>query len=162
MFTVVEAHKWNHRGWRQGTVMMLTASCLLRRCWGASSMGVAVTCGAWDVPSLKCPAQSPPGMLRNIQTTWHWSSRYVAVRHINASSKVIHHINSFSFYCSIAVLTWPHFSILQIASATTAPSIPPQLTPGLRDVTLRCLELQPTDRPPSRELLKHPVFRLNW
>ncbi|XP_062333636.1 mitogen-activated protein kinase kinase kinase 1 [Osmerus eperlanus] len=52
--------------------------------------------------------------------------------------------------------------IFKIASATTAPSIPPQLTPGLRDVTLRCLELQPTDRPPSRELLKHPVFRLNW
>ncbi|XP_021457299.1 mitogen-activated protein kinase kinase kinase 1 isoform X2 [Oncorhynchus mykiss] len=52
--------------------------------------------------------------------------------------------------------------IFKIASATTAPSIPPQLTPGLRDVTLRCLELQPADRPPSRELLKHPVFRLNW
>uniref|UniRef100_A0A4W5KEM7 Mitogen-activated protein kinase kinase kinase 1 n=1 Tax=Hucho hucho TaxID=62062 RepID=A0A4W5KEM7_9TELE len=52
--------------------------------------------------------------------------------------------------------------IFKIASATTAPSIPPQLTPGLRDVTLRCLELQPSDRPPSRELLKHPVFRLNW
>lgn len=28
---------------------------------------------------------------------------------------------------------------------------------------LRCLELQPQDRPPSRELLKHPVFRvLTW
>ncbi|KAK6304948.1 hypothetical protein J4Q44_G00237280 [Coregonus suidteri] len=52
--------------------------------------------------------------------------------------------------------------IFKIASATCAPSIPPQLTPGLRDVTLRCLELQPMDRPPSRELLKHPVFRLNW
>ncbi|KAM3874336.1 mitogen-activated protein kinase kinase kinase 1 [Diretmus argenteus] len=52
--------------------------------------------------------------------------------------------------------------IFKIASATTAPSIPPQLSPGLRDVTLRCLELQPADRPASRELLKHPVFRLNW
>uniref|UniRef100_A0A4W5NMW3 Mitogen-activated protein kinase kinase kinase 1 n=1 Tax=Hucho hucho TaxID=62062 RepID=A0A4W5NMW3_9TELE len=52
--------------------------------------------------------------------------------------------------------------IFKIASATCAPSIPPQLTAGLRDVTLRCLELQPTDRPPSRELLKHPIFRLNW
>lgn len=50
----------------------------------------------------------------------------------------------------------------QIASATTAPSIPPHLSPGLRDVTLRCLELQPSDRPPSRELLKHPVFRHSW
>ncbi|KAK2117875.1 Mitogen-activated protein kinase kinase kinase 1, partial [Saguinus oedipus] len=46
----------------------------------------------------------------------------------------------------------------QIASATTAPSIPSHLSPGLRDVALRCLELQPQDRPPSRELLKHPVF----
>ncbi|CAB1332412.1 unnamed protein product [Coregonus sp. 'balchen'] len=54
------------------------------------------------------------------------------------------------------------FMAPEIASATCAPSIPPQLTPGLRDVTLRCLELQPMDRPPSRELLKHPVFRLNW
>ncbi|KAM6986250.1 mitogen-activated protein kinase kinase kinase 1 [Aplochiton taeniatus] len=52
--------------------------------------------------------------------------------------------------------------IFKIASATSAPSIPPQLAPGLRDVTLRCLELQPADRPASRELLKHPVFRLNW
>uniref|UniRef100_A0A8C9VAH5 Mitogen-activated protein kinase kinase kinase 1 n=1 Tax=Scleropages formosus TaxID=113540 RepID=A0A8C9VAH5_SCLFO len=52
--------------------------------------------------------------------------------------------------------------IFKIASATTAPTIPPHLSPGLRDVTLRCLELQPTDRPPSRELLKHPVFRMNW
>ncbi|XP_036383159.1 mitogen-activated protein kinase kinase kinase 1-like [Megalops cyprinoides] len=52
--------------------------------------------------------------------------------------------------------------IFKIASATTAPTIPAHLSPGLRDVALRCLELQPMDRPPSRELLKHPVFRLNW
>ncbi|KAG5834402.1 hypothetical protein ANANG_G00261130 [Anguilla anguilla] len=52
--------------------------------------------------------------------------------------------------------------IFKIASATTAPAIPPHVSPGLRDVTLRCLELQPAERPPSRELLKHPVFRLNW
>ncbi|MEE6458269.1 hypothetical protein FKM82_000244 [Ascaphus truei] len=52
--------------------------------------------------------------------------------------------------------------IFKIASATTAPAIPPHLSPGLRDVTLRCLELQPQDRPPSRELLKHPVFRTKW
>nr|XP_033813521.1 mitogen-activated protein kinase kinase kinase 1 [Geotrypetes seraphini] len=52
--------------------------------------------------------------------------------------------------------------IFKIASATTAPGIPSHLSPGLRDVTLRCLELQPQDRPPSRELLKHPVFRTTW
>ncbi|XP_066458470.1 mitogen-activated protein kinase kinase kinase 1 isoform X2 [Eleutherodactylus coqui] len=52
--------------------------------------------------------------------------------------------------------------IFKIASATTAPTIPAHLSPGLRDVTLRCLELQPQDRPPSRELLKHPVFRTKW
>ncbi|XP_061116292.1 mitogen-activated protein kinase kinase kinase 1-like [Conger conger] len=52
--------------------------------------------------------------------------------------------------------------IFKIASATTAPTIPTHLSPGLRDVTLRCLELQPQDRPASRELLKHPMFRLNW
>lgn len=52
--------------------------------------------------------------------------------------------------------------LLQIASATTAPAIPSHLSPGLRDVALRCLELQPQDRPPSRELLKHPVFRTSW
>ncbi|GCB64220.1 hypothetical protein scyTo_0011722 [Scyliorhinus torazame] len=49
--------------------------------------------------------------------------------------------------------------IFKIASATSAPSIPNHLSPALRDVALRCLELQPQDRPPSRELLKHPVFR---
>ncbi|KAJ7334969.1 hypothetical protein JRQ81_012910 [Phrynocephalus forsythii] len=52
--------------------------------------------------------------------------------------------------------------IFKIASATTAPSIPPHLSPGLRDVALRCLELQPQDRPAARELLKHPVFRTMW
>ncbi|XP_006055680.2 mitogen-activated protein kinase kinase kinase 1 isoform X3 [Bubalus bubalis] len=52
--------------------------------------------------------------------------------------------------------------IFKIASATTAPSVPSHLSPGLRDVALRCLELQPQDRPPSRELLKHPVFRTTW
>uniref|UniRef100_A0A8C6XRP0 Mitogen-activated protein kinase kinase kinase 1 n=1 Tax=Naja naja TaxID=35670 RepID=A0A8C6XRP0_NAJNA len=52
--------------------------------------------------------------------------------------------------------------IFKIASATTAPTIPLHLTPGLRDVALRCLELQPQDRPPARELLKHPVFRTMW
>ncbi|XP_051973764.1 mitogen-activated protein kinase kinase kinase 1-like [Xyrauchen texanus] len=52
--------------------------------------------------------------------------------------------------------------IFKIASATTAPTIPLHLSPGLRDVTLRCLELQPSNRPPSRELLKHPIFRHNW
>ncbi|XP_072108648.1 mitogen-activated protein kinase kinase kinase 1 [Mobula birostris] len=49
--------------------------------------------------------------------------------------------------------------IFKIASATSAPTIPNHLSPALRDVALRCLELQPQDRPPSRELLKHPVFR---
>lgn len=52
--------------------------------------------------------------------------------------------------------------IFKIASATTAPGIPPHLSPGLRDVTLRCLELQPSERPASRELLKHPIFRHAW
>ncbi|KAM3847181.1 mitogen-activated protein kinase kinase kinase 1 [Vipera latastei] len=52
--------------------------------------------------------------------------------------------------------------IFKIASATTAPTIPLHLSPGLRDVALRCLELQPQDRPPARELLKHPVFRTMW
>ncbi|XP_067842285.1 mitogen-activated protein kinase kinase kinase 1 isoform X2 [Heptranchias perlo] len=49
--------------------------------------------------------------------------------------------------------------IFKIASATSAPTIPNHLSPALRDVALRCLELQPQDRPASRELLKHPVFR---
>ncbi|XP_032886192.1 mitogen-activated protein kinase kinase kinase 1 [Amblyraja radiata] len=49
--------------------------------------------------------------------------------------------------------------IFKIASATSAPTIPNHLSPALRDVALRCLELQPQERPASRELLKHPVFR---
>ncbi|XP_058846331.1 mitogen-activated protein kinase kinase kinase 1-like isoform X1 [Acipenser ruthenus] len=52
--------------------------------------------------------------------------------------------------------------IFKIASATSAPTIPAHLSPGLRDVVLRCLELQPLDRPPARELLKHPIIRTAW
>ncbi|XP_075921133.1 mitogen-activated protein kinase kinase kinase 1-like isoform X2 [Petromyzon marinus] len=51
--------------------------------------------------------------------------------------------------------------IFKIASASTPPAIPAHLSPGLRDIALRCLEIQPLDRPPTRELLKHPVFR-SW
>lgn len=64
------------------------------------------------------------------------------------------------YYCFLKITLISLLS--QIASATTAPSIPPHVSPGLRDVTLRCLELQPSERPPSRDLLKHPVFRHSW
>ncbi|NP_001162401.1 mitogen-activated protein kinase kinase kinase 1 [Papio anubis] len=67
-----------------------------------------------------------------------------------------------SCYQAQDVGTGTLMAVKQIASATTAPSIPSHLSPGLRDVALRCLELQPQDRPPSRELLKHPVFRTTW
>jgi len=49
--------------------------------------------------------------------------------------------------------------IFRIACATGPPEVPCTLSPGLRDLTLRCLELDPNLRPSARELLLHPVFQ---
>ena len=46
----------------------------------------------------------------------------------------------------------------QIACAHEPPSVPETLSPALKDLTLRCLELDPNLRPSARELLLHPVF----
>ena len=46
----------------------------------------------------------------------------------------------------------------QIACAAEPPAVPPSLSPALRDLALRCLELDPGLRPSARELLLHPVF----
>ncbi|XP_057298796.1 mitogen-activated protein kinase kinase kinase 1-like isoform X2 [Hydractinia symbiolongicarpus] len=54
-----------------------------------------------------------------------------------------------------------HLALMfKIASASSAPLIPARLGPGLRDVTLRCLELKETERPTADELLRHAVFRV--
>uniref|UniRef100_A0A8C4QWJ8 Protein kinase domain-containing protein n=1 Tax=Eptatretus burgeri TaxID=7764 RepID=A0A8C4QWJ8_EPTBU len=50
--------------------------------------------------------------------------------------------------------------IFTIASTTTSPTVPISLSPGLRDVALRCLQLKPDERPTAHELLKHSVFRV--
>ncbi|XP_077981126.1 mitogen-activated protein kinase kinase kinase 1-like [Glandiceps talaboti] len=49
--------------------------------------------------------------------------------------------------------------IFKIASSPGPPKIPDFLSPAVRDFMLRCLEQQPENRPPAKELLKHPVFR---
>ncbi|XP_066924688.1 mitogen-activated protein kinase kinase kinase 1-like [Clytia hemisphaerica] len=49
--------------------------------------------------------------------------------------------------------------LFKIASSTTGPHIPSSLGPGMRDLTLRCLELKEANRPSSAELLQHAVFR---
>lgn len=48
--------------------------------------------------------------------------------------------------------------IFRIACAQGPPQVPDTLSPALRDLSLRCLELDPTLRPSARELLLHPVF----
>ena len=48
---------------------------------------------------------------------------------------------------------------VQIACAAGPPEVPPTVSPALRDLILRCLELDPAQRPSARELLLHPVFQ---
>lgn len=48
--------------------------------------------------------------------------------------------------------------IFRIASSALPPPIPENLSPGVRDVMLRCLEVKSEDRPSAKELLTHPVF----
>jgi mitogen-activated protein kinase kinase kinase 1 len=47
----------------------------------------------------------------------------------------------------------------QIACAGEPPDVPGHLSPGLRDLSLRCLELEPCLRPSARDLLLHPVLQ---
>eukprot|EP00794_Sanderia_malayensis_P007875 gene7873-8725_t len=54
-----------------------------------------------------------------------------------------------------------HLALMyKIASTTSPPPIPETLEPGLRDVALRCLEPDDSERPGALDLLKHPVFRM--
>jgi mitogen-activated protein kinase kinase kinase 1 len=48
--------------------------------------------------------------------------------------------------------------IFKIGQATEPPPIPPLSDPALKDLTLRCMEVNPDERPISSELLKHPLF----
>jgi mitogen-activated protein kinase kinase kinase 1 len=48
--------------------------------------------------------------------------------------------------------------IFKIGQATEPPPMPPFSDPALKDLTLRCLEVNPEDRPVSSDLLKHPLF----
>jgi len=48
--------------------------------------------------------------------------------------------------------------IFRIACAAEPPPVPESVSPALRDLTRRCLELDPSLRPTARDLLLHPVF----
>lgn len=50
--------------------------------------------------------------------------------------------------------------IFKIASSSQPPPIPDNLSPPVRDLLLRCLETERVDRPPAKELLKHPLFTM--
>lgn len=50
--------------------------------------------------------------------------------------------------------------IYKIARAQESPPIPEHLSPATRDLALRCLEVKSEDRPPAKDLLKHPVFHM--
>ncbi|XP_039266374.2 mitogen-activated protein kinase kinase kinase 1-like [Styela clava] len=55
-----------------------------------------------------------------------------------------------------------HLSLIfKIASSSSIPIIPDHLSPALRDLCRRCLETDPSLRPPADDLLKHPVF-VRW
>lgn len=47
---------------------------------------------------------------------------------------------------------------LQIATCDQPPPVPPNMSPPVKDVMLRCLELNRTERPSAKELLLHPLF----
>ena len=48
--------------------------------------------------------------------------------------------------------------IYKIASASMSPPIPEHVSPATKDLIQRCLEANPSDRPPASELLTHAVF----
>lgn len=50
--------------------------------------------------------------------------------------------------------------IYKIARAQESPPIPEHLSSATRDLALRCLEVNSEDRPPAKDLLKHPVFQM--
>lgn len=47
----------------------------------------------------------------------------------------------------------------QIATAKEPPPIPDFSNPALRDLALRCLEVEYADRPHSSDLLKHSLWQ---
>lgn len=47
----------------------------------------------------------------------------------------------------------------QIATTKEPPPIPDFSNPALRDLTLRCLEVEYADRPHSADLLKHSLWQ---
>ena len=50
---------------------------------------------------------------------------------------------------------------LQIASAIEHPPIPYEsISPAVKDLLLRCLEMKRKERPPAKDLLKHPLFTM--
>lgn len=98
----------------------------------------------------------------NIASQFFASLRFCFYHNCNTIVFVILKIIRFSAHQEMWFTVAFSLKIEQIASATSAPTIPNHLSPALRDVALRCLELQPQERPPSRELLKHPVFRTWW
>ena len=60
---------------------------------------------------------------------------------------------------SITIIFTLFYPLLaQIACAPGPPEVPSSLSPALRDLALRCLELDPGLRPSARELLLHPLF----
>ena len=53
-----------------------------------------------------------------------------------------------------------HPSLLQIASTKEPPYVPEFSNPALRDVTLRCLEVTPRERPHIADLLRHSLWQI--
>ena len=72
------------------------------------------------------------------------------------ASDVSNHL-ALIFRVSHRLMSWPE-PPPQIACAHQPPAVPDTLSPALKDLALRCLELEPSMRPSARELLLHPVF----
>ncbi|CAH1795279.1 unnamed protein product [Owenia fusiformis] len=48
--------------------------------------------------------------------------------------------------------------IFKIASSTSFPPVPENISPPVKDVLLRCLEQKRDERPQAKDLLQHPLF----
>ena len=103
-------------------------------------MAALATSGLQDAPSLKWPPENHLGARPMYQTILRLYLGYVLLKtKINLEPKLQ------NICC-------------QIACASGPPEVPGSLSPAVRDIALRCLELDPNNRPSARELLLHPVF----
>ncbi len=84
----------------------------------------------------------------------------VSLHNIQSSKKPLFLLQISSLKSGFFISPEENFSQLQIASTVNPPPIPESMSPPVRDLLLRCLECSREDRPPAKDLLKHPLFTM--